>query len=490
MDYPVANKKWSEERLWEKRREILSWWPTGAAISDLSALEEAAEYHKSLPESKVWFPRVQEARLKNETPLFIGMMGHATVEETSAHVKAVAEAGCDLAFIFTDTYTRKANYAQAQKLLDESRKQGKSLLNGCAIVSEGHLKARQIIEDNDIPCKLWDGADELPMLQFEMGIAAGFTSHGCEDLHDLYQHVKDYPLDKRIENDQYCCRLAAWYEEQGAIIDMWTPGNLMGYEPPDIKIAILILQALSTAEQGCRHLTCYINGVMNLIQDVASVKVCRKLIREYLDRFGYTDAQLNIEYGFWQGNWPMDRDRGAGVVGWNAAISALSGADAVLARGVAEGFGICTPEEGITTVKITKQIINMLRWQRLPEFEEIKLEEHMIELSVRAIVDRVIEMGEGDPVVGKMEAVKGGVLDDSFSGWKGTYGKVMPIRDAEGAVRWYDRGNLPLPKEVIEYQNKKLAEREKRLGRKLGVDILVQDLFCASVADLSRVSLG
>jgi len=31
---------------------------------------------------------------------------------------------------------------------------------------------------------------------------------------------------------------------------------------------------------------------------------------------------------------------------------------------------------------------------------------------------------------------------------------------------------------------------EERLGRKLGVDILVQDLFCASVADLSRVSLG
>ena len=34
---PVANKKWSEELLFEKRKEVLAMWPTGADID----LEEA-----------------------------------------------------------------------------------------------------------------------------------------------------------------------------------------------------------------------------------------------------------------------------------------------------------------------------------------------------------------------------------------------------------------------------------------------------------------
>jgi len=485
-EYLVSNKKWPEDKLWEKRREILSWWPTGAEID----LEEAIEYHKNLPKRKIYAERYRKAIANNETPLIEPALGKASTEENMEHIKAISEAGADSAYLFTDSYTRKANYNRAQELLDEGRRIGKSLLNGYAVVCVGHREARRIVDESDIPVRLWDGADELPQLQVEIGLAAGFTAHGSEDLHDLYQHCKDYPLDKRIENNQYCCRLCGWYEEKGAQIDTQIPGNLSGYDVPDIKISLVILQALSTAEQGVKHITPAIFGVLHIIQDVAAVRVLRKLMREYLDKFGYNDVEFAVQHGSWQGNWPQDPYRSSAIVALDALKGKLSGADIVRSRSIAEGKGVTTAAESIVSIKVTKQMINMLKWQKMPESEELKVEQEMLELSVRAIVDKVIEMGDGDPVVGKIEASNAGVLDAAFMGWKYTYGKVIPVRDGVGAMRWFDSGNLPLPRVVKEYHQKKIAEREERLGKKIDLDIVVQDLFGVSIEDLSRVSLG
>ena len=45
-DTLVSNKKWSEEKLFEMRRDVLAMWPTGADID----LEEAAgKYSKGCP---------------------------------------------------------------------------------------------------------------------------------------------------------------------------------------------------------------------------------------------------------------------------------------------------------------------------------------------------------------------------------------------------------------------------------------------------------
>ena len=41
-------------------------------------------------------------------------------------------------------------------------------------------------------------------------------------------------------------------------------------------------------------------------------------------------------------------------------------------------------------------------------------------------------------------------------------GKVLPIRDKEGAVRLYKHGNLPLPSDVLAYHQEKIAAREGR----------------------------
>src|SRR5688572_23626835 len=42
----LKNRRWTDAEFFEKRREVLSWWPTGKEVD----LREAVEYHRALPD--------------------------------------------------------------------------------------------------------------------------------------------------------------------------------------------------------------------------------------------------------------------------------------------------------------------------------------------------------------------------------------------------------------------------------------------------------
>lgn len=88
--------------------------------------------------------------------------------------------------------------------------------------------------------------------------------------------------------------------------------------------------------------------------------------------------------------------------------------------------------------------------------------------------------GDGNRV-GVCRGVEAGWLDTMLTPWKYNLGKVLVMRDAENAVRYLDTGNMPLPKEVKEYHREKILEREKKEGRKAGLDMVVEDIQFASV---------
>ena len=72
-------------------------------------------------------------------------------------------------------------------------------------------------------------------------------------------------------------------------------------------------------------------------------------------------------------------------------------------------------------------------------------------------------------------------VDTMLTPWKYNKGKVMVMRDAQNAVRYWDPGDIPLPKEVADYHREKLAGREKKEGRKLDFGMVVHDLQFASI---------
>ena len=67
----------------------------------------------------------------------------------------------------------------------------------------------------------------------------------------------------------------------------------------------------------------------------------------------------------------------------------------------------------------------------------------MLELEIRTILDRVIELGDGDVAIGAIRGVESGVLDQPFATTQYVAGRVMGVRDNEGAVRYLDHGNIP-----------------------------------------------
>lgn len=475
----LANRKWTQEEFFEKRKEVLSWWPTGQEVD----LNEAVEYHKQLPEAKVFAKKLDKCRREGVVPIQVGL-GHATVEETQSHMQRVEDNGVDLAWIQLDTYTRRRQYEKVQHGIEESIRTSKSVLNGYPYVNHGHKSMRNIVDSMKVPLLLEACSDEEPMLSAEIGFAGGGTANLCQDLRQLLAHSKNYPLDKRIQNMQYNARLAAYYTEHGAPIEGLAAGMIHGYVPSGMGSAIAILQCLLIAEQGVRHISVMTASLYNLIFDTATMRVCRKLAGEYLRRFGYEDVRVLIVPWPWEGGWPPDAQRASAVAAWQATISILGGADWIHLRSVHEGIGIPTPQANIASIKIGRQVRRMLAGQRLPDSSELQLETQMLELEVRSIVDTVLALGDGDPAVGEVKAVEAGVVDCAITPWIHCHGDVLAIRDTGGVLRYVKHGNVPLPKEVGEYHRKKIAEREQREHRKADIEMAIHDFHALSRHDI------
>jgi len=110
----------------------------------------------------------------------------------------------------------------------------------------------------------------------------------------------------------------------------------------------------------------------------------------------------------------------------------------------------------------------------------LEAEIEVAEKEVRCIVDRVLELGDGDTVAGTITAVKSGVLDYPFATNVASPCKVMCIKDSDGAIRYLNHGNLPFTKEILEFHRDKIAAREKAKGKKLDYETLVSDLLAVS----------
>ena len=91
-----------------------------------------------------------------------------------------------------------------------------------------------------------------------------------------------------------------------------------------------------------------------------------------------------------------------------------------------------------------------------------------------------MEFGNGDALVGAVKAVEKGVLDNPFAANRAAAGKVMGIKDSEGAIRYFKTGNLPFSKEIMNYHKEKIAQREMKRGEKISYETLVNDLLAVS----------
>ena len=96
---------------------------------------------------------------------------------------------------------------------------------------------------------------------------------------------------------------------------------------------------------------------------------------------------------------------------------------------------------------------------------------------MRPIVDKTLEMGDGDVAIGTIRALEAGVLDIQWSPNRFVKSRVMPARDADGYLRILDAADMPFPKEVLEIHAEKLKRRAQREGVAFGPELAVQSVY-------------
>ncbi len=471
----LENRRWTEDEFFAMRREVLAQWPTGKEVEDIN---EGIEYCKRLPPTKNVHLRQALAK-KLGIILLRPMVGHGTFELTLDHIKYVEQARPDVWYLYSDAYTRKNRYEQAQAGIDRSYKEGFSVLSGYPIVNYGVKPTRELVKATDAAWG-YNASDADARLAVEISMASGITSIPEHPIQEMFQHAKDFPFDKRLQYSQYTSRLAAYYEEHGVPVDVTDAVNFSGWDHPAFKVTCIILQGLIPLEQGCRHFCLGLGLSMSLIQDTAARRAVVKLFSEYAARLGYSDISLSTRIYPWLGAWPLDEDQAAAMIAWNTAITILGGFDRIVTKATNEAHATPTKEGNLAAMKICRQMLNIMGSQRLPESAELLLEQEMIEKEARATVDKVIEIGGGDPLVGIVKATDAGILDTIYSPFRPVRKDVLLVRDNHGAIRYLKHGNLPLPKEVIEYNREKIAEREKAEGVKADINMVIKDTTFSS----------
>ena len=466
----IRNKKWSIAKFNEIRREVLNQWPTGKEVN----FEEAVKYHRNLPEVQVMTNKLREAKVKGIT-LIQPRAGVALIDEHITLLKFLRQEGkADLLPTTIDSYTRQNRYEEAENGIKESKKAGRSLLNGFPAVNHGVEKCRQVVESLDCPLQVRHGTPDARLLA-EITIAGGFTDFEGGGISYNVPYAKKVSIEQTIYDWQYVDRLVGLYEENGISINREPFGPLTGtLVPPSISHSIAIIEGLLAAEQGVRSITLGYGQCGNLTQDVAAIQTLKELDKEYLADY---DVMLTTVFHQWMGGFPQDEAQAFGVISWGAATAALGKATKVIVKTPHEALGVPTKEANAEGLRATKQVINMLKDQSMTSSAELETEKEIIKKETKLILNRVYELGKGDWAQGAVRAFEGGVLDVPFAPSQFNAGKILPARDDNGGVRFLNFGSLPFNQEIKEFHQEKLAERARDEGRDVSFQMVVDDIY-------------
>jgi methylaspartate mutase epsilon subunit len=473
MRAPLSECRISDEVFDMMRRDNLARWPSGAGV----VFDQAIEVHKRLPRHKQlgWVMRraVAEGRCLTQP-----RGGFGTFEmHRELMIKLDKEGLADIVPTTTDSYTRNERWELAQKGIEESEKHGRSMLNGYPIVNYGVARARDLIEAIDKPAIMLTGTT-MPKLTSEIAFAGGFSGYLGSGIAYTTSYIKELSIEDGIRNHQYLDRLTSMYQENGVELHRRQPGFLTGTNiPPSIAIITGVLDCLLAAEQGVKNYGLEMGETMHLVQDAAAVAVCRELCQRYLLQKGHDDVFTPITLLHWMGAWPQDEAQAAAILGYGGTLAAISGAASVTTKSTHEAFGIPTADANAEGLRITRMAVYLARNIRLDGLPAFENEKALIRREVCAIVDKVLEMGDGDVAVGTVRAFEAGVMDIPWSPNRHCRSRVMPARDADGYLRILDPGFMPFPRDVLAVHEEGLRKRAEREHVEFGPDLAVNSVY-------------
>lgn len=471
----LQNKRIPDSEFYKVREEILTQWPTGKDVD----LQEAIEFHKSLPDHKIFSKKLIDAKKKGTT-LIQPRAGVALIRDQIELLTYLQDKGeADLLPTTIDSYTRQNRYEEAENGIRESFKERRSMLNGFPAVNHGVSGCRQLIQSLNTPIQVRHGTPDARLLT-EITYAGGFTSYEGGGISYNLPYAKNVPMERTIRDWQYVDRLTGIYEEAGVSINREPYGPLTGtLVPPCVSHAVAIIEALLAAEQGVKNITVGYGQCGNLVQDVAAIRTLEELTDEYMIKSGHTDVIITTVFHQWMGGFPQDEAKAFGVISWGSATAALSKATKVIVKTPHEAAGVPTMEANAQGLRCTKQLITMLADQECTA-ANLEEEKEVIRRETRSILDKCFELGNGDIAIGSVRAVQAGVIDIPFAPSRFNAGKMLPARDNVGAIRILDPGNIPLPKDMLDFNRARIEERARVEKRKASFQMVIDDVYAIS----------
>ena len=475
-----TNERWTTDRLLEERRLVFK----EQLDREPYDLEEALTYARRNAERAGTVSTALDEAKRTGVPCVVPRAGVASWAGQRSLMQALDDAGAGFLPITVDSLTRELHFAEAERRLAESTEM-KSMLNGYPVVAHGVERNRELIEQFRRPVIIRANAVDL-RIAAETGFASGGTAFVSGPMYATLEYSKNVTLDDSIPKWQYIFRLMGEYTEAGVPL----ADDAVGFAQsgtcsvPSLMHVGVVLDALIMAAQGVKRVMVYSMLQGNLAQDVASCRAVEILTREYLDRFGFEDVVTYVASSDWNGAFPTRHSEAYGLIAANVIAAAIAKAPLNYVKTIDEGRGVPTSESNADSIRITRYLFQLISAQAdqlwSPAMDE-ELELNLLE--ARGILDAVLDCGDGDPVQGAIKGLRSGVLDIPFSPNVHVRGDVLPVRDANGAVRYLDHGNLAVPQAALRLGAERLAARSKELG----YQDVVADLDFLELADRIEV---
>jgi methylaspartate mutase epsilon subunit len=442
------------ERFQAARKEVLSVWSTGRDVT-----ESAFAYCEQRGDTGKFDLRLRAAKAAGKT-LLQPRGGVPLVEqqiELLRHLETVGTA--DLLPLTVDSYTRQNRYEEAQRYLERSREANAALLNGFPVVNQGVANSRAVLEAVSAPVQIRHGSPDARLLA-EISFAAGYTSFEGGGITYNLPYSARVSLERSIRDWQYVDRLSGYYTERGVTINRESYGALTGIlVPPAIAVAISVFEALLAAEQGVKSMTVGYGQNGAIVQDVAAIQALEALTPLYLSRFGFVGVDVTTAFHEWMGPFPMTDGRAFGLIGLGALTAALAKATKVITKTPHEAYGVPTKEANAQGLLCSRLMADALAHQYPLDARAVAEERGWIVREASTMIEKALELGDGDLALSVVRAFEAGVMDLPFCPSVYAQNKVMPIRDRRGAVRYLDIGNLPFDRETVARNQQLVSER-------------------------------
>lgn len=451
----IIDRRWEDEELDKERAEVLKDWHTGKDVV-LPLLQPAngRVKHNSL-DSLLWNNKVNKG-----FPLLQPRTGVACIKEQISLLQYLESNGSNITSVQLDAACRSRMYQKAEVGVELSLERKASQLNGFPIPIYGVQKVRELINSVNNPFQLRGGGPDH-RFTYEIALSAGiYALEGGFICYCLPYDKLTSPV-QSLRNWQYIDRLSARYAERtGVNVNREYFGVLTAtLIEPSIAIVVNIIQALASAQQGVVSITLGYAEQGNRAQDIAAMHMLEEMTLHYLKKFGYKRRKITTVFHQYMAAFPAEFKKAEDLIFNSSITAARAGATKMMVKTPMEAIKIPSMYDNAQALQICKKGFSAASVAPV-NFDKVAEEKKLIAREVHQLMNAIIEEGDGSVNKGAVRAIQKGIIDIPWSPNIYNANKVTALRDIDGAVRFYDFGELPFDEETKTFHREKVHIRQ------------------------------